>query len=151
VPHPTQPARKIVTRRIWRKTTAVVYNPTTKRRIGALPLFTFSSQSAKDLLMEYMTGLVGDWTIPERTAREYLKQVTAERREQRTDPKGAISYFWHRYGDNHYFDCEQMILIAALITKVIIADVSPGLRNAVTKPLPPASGDGARGSEDGAA
>lgn len=120
-PHPQVRGQMVTMRQIWRKTQAVVYNVMTKRRIGSIPLFTFAGSSTKDLLMEYMSGLSGDWTMPERVAKDYLKQMTGERREQRTDAKGAISYVWKRVGDNHYFDCEQMILIAAIATKTINA------------------------------
>ncbi|MGN6556215.1 MAG: terminase gpA endonuclease subunit, partial [Verrucomicrobiota bacterium] len=121
VQDPKNPTRFVTVRRIWRKTKAVVYNSQTKRRIGDIPLFTFCGAPTKDLLLEYMTGLVGDWTLPRITAKEYMRQLTGERREEHRDPKGVISFFWKRVSDNHYFDCEQMILIAAIITKTINA------------------------------
>jgi hypothetical protein len=35
-------------------------------------------------------GFVGNWTIPVQNGHDYLKQVTAERREERTDTAGAF-------------------------------------------------------------
>ena len=43
----------------------------------------------KDLLASYMHGLIGNWTLPREIARDYLKQVTAEKRVEQTDPKVA--------------------------------------------------------------
>ena len=127
---PRNPARRIPVRQIWRKSQAIVYNAETKAKIGAIPLFTFSSESTKDLLLEYMTGLVGEWTLAKTTEKQYLKHLAAERREENTDPKGRITYFWRRLSrDNHWFDCEQMILVAAIAAKVIafkvISEASP--------------------------
>lgn len=118
----TQPAkgnrpRKTV-RRHWRKTNASVYNERTRARICTIPLYTFCNDPIKDTLAEYMTGEVGEWAIPEKVGRDYFEQITAERREEKTDPKGRISYFWKQLRrDNHLWDCELMIMVAAIITK----------------------------------
>lgn len=120
--HPRHPALKITVRQIWRKTQAVVYHSQTRAKVGVIGLFTFSSDSTKDVLTDYMRGQLGDWTISKQVERHYLRQMTAERRLEQTDTKGRVSYQWHRQDrDNHFFDCEQMILIAAIITKVINA------------------------------
>jgi len=87
-----------------------------------MPLFRWSNSATKDLLAEYMMGLVGDWTIPAQIGRDYLKQVTAERREEKIDTTGRIHYSWKQVRrDNHVLDCELMILVAAVITKLIAA------------------------------
>src|SRR6266403_5145033 len=84
------------------------------RRVEPLPLFRWSNNASKDLLAEYMMGLVGDWTTPAQIGRDYLKQVTAERREEKTDTAGRIHHFWKQVRrDNHLLDCELMILVAA--------------------------------------
>ncbi len=71
-----------------------------------------------------MMGLVGDWTLPRQIGRDYLKQVTAERREEKEDTAGRIHYFWKQVRrDNHLLDCELMIIVAAVITKLITAKV----------------------------
>src|SRR5262249_43380887 len=51
---------------------------------------------------------------------DYLKQVTAERREEKEDTAGRIHHFWKQVRrDNHLLDCELMIIVAAVITKLI--------------------------------
>ncbi len=95
------------------------------RRLKPLALFRWSNNATKDLLAEYMMGLVGDWTLPTQIGRDYLKQVTAERREEKIDTTGRIHYFWKQVRrDNHLLDSELMILVAAVITKLITAKES---------------------------
>ena len=52
-----------------------------------MPLFRWSNNAAKDLLTEQMRGLAGEWTIPRRVEALYLKQITAERRAEKTDAR----------------------------------------------------------------
>ncbi|MDB6017682.1 MAG: hypothetical protein JWR19_2171 [Pedosphaera sp.] len=125
IKNPKNPAQTIIVRQIWRKTTAIAYNETTRGRIGALPLFTFSNEASNNYLAEYMTGLVGEWTLPSQVEREYMKQIGGDVRKEHVDSKGAISYSWHTVGENHYRDCERMILIAAIATLTINAPVAP--------------------------
>jgi hypothetical protein len=84
-----------------------------------LPLFRHVGDPTEDLLAEYMAGLIGEWSLPRHVEREYLKQLSGERRLENTDPKGRITRIWKRFGPNHYLDCEPMILVAAIITKLI--------------------------------
>lgn len=121
IPHPKNPSVSVTVRRIWRKTRAVVYNAATKRRVGDIGLFLFADHPTKDFLMEHMLGDAGEWSLPEITEKEYMRQLRGERREEATDKKGHISYFWKRVSDNHYFDCEKMILIGAIASKTINA------------------------------
>lgn len=120
-PHPKNPAIKATVRQLWRRTQAVVYNAQTRMRIGAIPLFTFSNHATNDLLAEYMAGLVGDWTIPAKVAKEYMRQLMGDVRRQIEDKRGQIDYYWHTLSDNHYRDCERMILTGAIISKTINA------------------------------
>ena len=54
--------------------------------------------------------------------RDYLKQVTAERREEKIDTAGRVHYFWKQLlRDNHLLDCELEIIVAAVIAKLIAA------------------------------
>ena len=104
-------------RRVWIK--SMVDPLAGKRGPGraSLPLFRFSNPGVKDILLEQMQGLSGGWTIPRSVGREYLQQVTAERREESTDGRGRISFKWRRVRrDNHLWDCEVMIAAAAVIT-----------------------------------
>jgi phage terminase large subunit GpA-like protein len=111
--------RKTV-RRFWRKTYAAVYNAQTRMKVARIPLYLFCNDPAKDFLADYTTGNVGDWTIANKVGKEYLQQVTAERRESKEDGKGHTVYFWKQVRrDNHLGDCEIMLKVAAAITKTI--------------------------------
>lgn len=108
-------------RMIWRKTMVDPHFGTAQAgKFRPIPLFQFSNDSTKDLLAEYMTGLVGEWTLPRGVGRDYLKQVSAEKRVEDKDTKGRPVYTWKRMRrDNHLWDCELQILVAAVITKVV--------------------------------
>ncbi|MCZ7636756.1 MAG: phage terminase large subunit family protein [Verrucomicrobia bacterium] len=82
-----------------------------------LPLFQWSNPSLKDHLALFTHGVVGQWTIPKKTGRDYIDQVTAEVREEREDSRGRIKVLWvQKRRDNHYLDCELMIDAAAVIS-----------------------------------
>jgi len=117
------PATNRSVRCVWQRTFVDPFFGTRQaRRLKPLPLFRWSNNATKDLLAEYMMGLVGDWTIPAQIGRDYLKQVTAERREEKIDTAGRIHHFWKKVRrDNHLLDCELMIIVAAVITKLITA------------------------------
>lgn len=111
-----------VARRIW---THSLIDPASgtrlSGRVNRIPLFRFSGNATKDALVEHMQGIVGEWTIPRDTPVDYFRQMTAERRCEQQDTKGRLSYFWRRVRrDNHLWDCELMILVAAIITKVVV-------------------------------
>ena len=108
-------------RRIWERREVDPSFGTKRDRgpVRRIPLFRFSSDTAKDYLAEFMLGLVGRWTIPKNVGKEYLRQITAERREAKEDKRGGTYYEWVRKRDNHLLDCELMILIAAIASKVI--------------------------------
>jgi phage terminase large subunit GpA-like protein len=115
-----RPGEMVTMRQIWRKTKAAVYNSATKKRIAAIPLYTFASDAVKDALAEYKMGLVGDWSVPDKIDKLYIKHLSAERREEKTDPRGRVSYVWKQlYEDNHLGDCEIMIHVAAIASKTI--------------------------------
>jgi phage terminase large subunit GpA-like protein len=117
----SDPRTKKIIRRIWtRNLVDPHFGSKMAGRVRPIPLFRWSNNGAKDMLAEMMRGLVGDWTLPRNIGSDYLKQVTAERREEKEDTKGRISYFWKQVRrDNHLLDCELMILIAAVITRMI--------------------------------
>lgn len=115
----------------WRTAVDPAMGTALAGRVAKLPLFIFSDDAVKDLLAEQMTGLVGEWTIPHNVGREYLRQVTSERREERADTNGQIRYVWVRKRrDNHLFDCEKMLMLAAYIAE------------SVSRPTPPAASAG---------
>lgn len=107
-------------RRLWEKTLVDPYMGTVNQKRRTLPLYRFSNNGVKDLLASCMTGLAGEFSIPKKTPREYMKQVTAERREEVVDVHGRVKFVWKRkIRDNHLFDCEQMITVAALCNKLL--------------------------------
>ncbi len=116
---PANPNLTVTVRQLWRITKAVVYNEQTRRRVGEIPLYTFCDDATKDFLFEFLNGLVGQWTVPDLVAADYLRQIASERREMEEDKTGHVHYFWRRTGPNHFLDCEKMILVAAIITKLI--------------------------------
>ena len=62
-------------------------------------------------------GVLGQWTIPRKTGRDYIDQVTAEVREEREDSRRRIKVLWvQKRRDNHYLDCELMIDAAAVMS-----------------------------------
>ncbi|MEI8289562.1 MAG: terminase gpA endonuclease subunit [Verrucomicrobiota bacterium] len=106
-------------RRVWERTFVDPYMGTAFAKKKSMPLFRFCNNPVKDLLMTYMSGLAGEWTIPKDTPREYMKQITAERREEVTDIHGRVKFVWKRkLRDNHLWDCELMIMVAAVINKL---------------------------------
>lgn len=61
--------------------------------------------------------MVGQWTIPKKTGRDYLEQLTMEVRKEREDSRGRIKVLWvQKRRDNHYLDCELMIDTAAVVS-----------------------------------
>jgi len=55
-----------------------------------------------------------------------LKQVTAERREEKIDARGRVTYFWKQVRrDNHLRDCELMIHVASVITRTMTVTKLP--------------------------
>jgi len=130
VEDPTTKKKKTV-RRLWSKVdvdpTFGTHRDKQRTKVGSrtrvrtrIPLYRFAGDTTKDFLAEFMRGLVGRWTIPRITPKEYLLQITAERRVANTDRLGRISYRWVRARKaNHLWDCEQMILVAAVITRMV--------------------------------
>lgn len=110
-------------RRIWHKSLVDPSFGTKHDRVkgrGGITLYRFSSETTKDYLAEFMRGLVGQWTIPRKTGKDYLHQITAEARVEVVDTKGRVSYVWKELRKaNHFFDCEQMILVAAVVSKIV--------------------------------
>ena len=120
-----------VIRRPWRK---VLVDPTIGSKPGVsrrhLPLFQWSNPSVKDHLALFTHGVVGNWTVPRTTGRDYFDQLTAEVREEREDSRGRIKIVWvQKRRDNHYLDCELMIDVAAIITGLVKVTNAAALKN----------------------
>jgi len=78
---------KKTVRRVWRR---VLVDPTLRIGRGRvrrhLPLFQWSNPSVEDHLALFTHGVVGQPTLPKKTGRDYVEQITAEVREER-EPK----------------------------------------------------------------
>lgn len=116
------PRTKRPVRQVWR---AITIDPSLganrgRSRRPLLPLFQWSNPSIKDHLALFTHGVVGQWTIPRKIGRDYLAQMVAEVREVKEDSMGHQRTVWVRKSrDNHYFDCELMIHVAAIGTGVL--------------------------------
>lgn len=112
-------ARGRTVRRLWDTTLVDIglgQRKRTARTTGVVRLTRWSNPALKDLLAELMRGVAGEWTIPHRVGRDYLKQMSAEHRVEERDKRGQLKYKWHRVRpDNHYFDCELQATTVALI------------------------------------
>lgn len=104
-------------------------------------LYLWSNPGIKDVLASHMLGLGPEWTLPKDTGssmEDYLAQITSEKRVERTDARGHTHYEWVRVRkDNHYWDCECMILVAAMISGVA-GITTEAIRLAFTKAKEPA-------------
>ncbi len=108
-------------RRVWRR---VLVDPSLGARRTKvrrhLPLFQWSNPSLKDYLALFTHAVVGQWTIPRTTGRNYIEQMTAEVREERGGSRGRVKVLWvQRRRDNHYLDCELMVQTGAVISKLV--------------------------------
>jgi hypothetical protein len=78
------------------------------------------------MLAVWMSGKSGNWTVPNDVGEDYLKQLTAEQRLEETDARGRKTYRWTKIrNDDHYRDCELMILTAMVITRVVGREDNP--------------------------
>lgn len=83
-------------------------------------VFRWSNPWVFDILGEFATGLVGEFTIPRQVGREYLKQMSSHQRVEVKDTRGRYKHRWDQVlKDDHLRDCECMIHVAAIASKVI--------------------------------
>jgi len=117
-------------RRLWQKTQVdPAVGTRMQGRVKPLALYRWSNPGVKDLLFEYLTGLVGEWTLPRSIGRDYLKQLSAEHRVEERDSRGHVRYRWHqKHRDNHLFDCELMIMVVVVMTRLGAVAALPGGR-----------------------
>lgn len=111
-------------RRLWSLTRADPAMGTVKQgKVRPIKLYLWSNPGVKDMLAEWMAGLGPDWTLPDNEGAEmtdYLAQVTAEKRMEKIDARGHTYVEWVKIRrDNHYWDCECMIAVAALATGLV--------------------------------
>jgi len=98
----------------------------------------WSNPSAKDILVRHRDGKAAKWVTPKDDA-DYNRQLNGEVKRKKTDPKtGAVSWHFVQVRDNHYFDCEAMIIILAAMQGIIGGQEVPE-PSAPPVPDPPAS------------
>jgi phage terminase large subunit GpA-like protein len=108
-------------------------------RPAPIKLYLWSNPSVKDMLAEWMSGLGPNWTIPDVTdpseLADYIAQVTAEKRVERVDARGFSQFDWVQVRrDNHYWDCELMIGVAALAQGLVGKHLVRPTTRRLTKP-----------------
>lgn len=131
--------KRTIVHRLWKKPEHV--DPSHFRfnrkasNIKKVYRYLFSSPTTKDFLAEFMTGIVGEWSIPRAIGSDYVAMVTAERRVEKVDTKGRVSFFWKQTRRaNHLLDCELMIIVAAIISKHIHGGVVRMPKAAINSP-----------------
>lgn len=86
-------------------------------------MFFWSNLNVKDILAKLRANQDANrgvtWEVPQDVSDDYIKQINAERRLQ-----VGKKWEWVNVGrkDNHYFDCESMAIVGALMLKIIGAD-----------------------------
>lgn len=87
-------------------------------KVRPIKLYLWSNPSVKDIVGLAMKGEEQNWQIAADASEEYFRQISAEKRVEEINARGIVSYVWKRMRkDNHYFDCECMIMAAAIITR----------------------------------
>lgn len=88
--------------------------------VRPIRLYHWSNPTIKDKLEILMSGDGPAWEIPEKISKAYLDQLTAERREEIVDAKNRVSFRYVKIRkDDHWRDCEAMVIAAATITKTL--------------------------------
>ena len=124
---------------IWDKTTAIATAPD-GRKMGQVDLFRYADEPTKDVLMDYMSGVQGEWSVPEKCGRELFKHYSSEVRREETDARGRVVSRWYQVRpENHWKDCEKIIHVAAIITKFVAGTTRPKMTVTVDEPSPAAS------------
>lgn len=90
------------------------------------PFFSWSNLNVKDILRRHRDGDAAKFlSLPDEAPPSdqwsYTAQMNSEIREKQTDEKGKKISIWRPIGrrPNHYWDCESMQIVAALIAQVI--------------------------------
>ena len=90
-----------------------------------ISMLMFSSQHAQDLLAWYMTGQANDWTVPEDVSDDYKIQIKSHVKKNIVSKKtGVAEYKWCKRkasADDHLWDCETILIVAAAYGKLIQA------------------------------
>jgi phage terminase large subunit GpA-like protein len=110
---------RVSVRRVWQLSHAdPAIGTLMQGRVRPIKLYLWSNPGVKDTIGLAMNGIEQCWTIPSEVDREYLRQVSAEKRMEKVDAKGHTHFVWvQKRRDNHYFDCECMIMASAIIAR----------------------------------
>lgn len=121
------PKTKKSVRQIWTESWADTGMGTRMQGLAKkVKRYIWSNEATKNLLAELISGQIGEWTIAKNAGSEYIKQITAEIREERVGAKGERRYQWRQVRrDNHLLDCELMLLVASVATKRLGYDIEP--------------------------
>jgi hypothetical protein len=115
---------------------------------GLAAMMKFSSDKLKDILVQLRRSDQFKWLIHEKMddedRKDYLAQLSAEAKRPRVNQRtGRSEWQWIQIRkDNHYFDCETIQILAALVFEVLPSEFSgvDTLDRAVEKEKPPESG-----------
>jgi hypothetical protein len=89
-------------------------------------ILQWSSQHSQDLLAWLMRGEQVKWEVAGDVSDDYKKQMTSHVKKHRVNAKtGLAKYQWCKRSqkvDDHLWDCETMLVVAAVYGKLIEAD-----------------------------
>lgn len=89
-------------------------------KVRPIKLYLWSNPGVKDILALAMSGIEQDWQISGDVGTDYMREITAEVREEKTDARGRVHYEWvKKRKDDHYRDGELMVMVSAIMAKKI--------------------------------
>ncbi len=100
------------------KSAVIKFFPGKQPRERTIRLFHFDDGSFKtDLYCRRIQDRRGPaWHLPRNVGADYLRQLTAEKLVEKTNPRGVVESVWHQvHRDNHLGDCEKMQLVAGYL------------------------------------
>jgi hypothetical protein len=75
--------------------------------------FMGDTQYWSEIVQSYMES--DEWFLPKDIGKDYLEQVVAQYNEKKINNRGTAEYVWVKGGDDHYRDCENLIMASAHI------------------------------------
>lgn len=89
-------------------------------KVRPIKLYLWSNPGVKDIVGLAMSGVEQDWQISSEVGTDYLREITAEAREEQTDARGRVRYVWvKKRKADHYKDCELEIMSSAIMAKKV--------------------------------
>ncbi len=91
-----------------------------------IPLIDWASDPVKDILHNLRIGKGAKWETADDQGSEYERQMNGERKKMFENKKTKKQEWrWQRTHDNHYWDCEAMQVVAALILGILASPEPP--------------------------